>query len=138
MIYPDTSMLVAIYVGEPAGDRLDEWWSDNQAQMVISGWTELEFTSALAMKERSKAITADKRGAALALFTRHWAGPESRVSVPTSCFSRAATMISAAEGLRGADALHLAVAEHHGASLFTLDRQQAELGRKLGVMTQLL
>jgi predicted nucleic acid-binding protein len=41
-------------------------------------------------------------------------------------------------GLRAGDALHLAAASEHGATVHTLDRRMAEAGPVLGVPTQLL
>jgi uncharacterized protein len=40
--------------------------------------------------------------------------------------------------LRAGDALHLAAASEQGATLWTLDRRQAQAGAVLGVPTQLL
>jgi predicted nucleic acid-binding protein len=41
-------------------------------------------------------------------------------------------------GLRAGDALHLASASEHGATVCTLDRRLAEAGPAVGVPTQLL
>ncbi len=41
-------------------------------------------------------------------------------------------------GLRGGDALHLAIAADHGATLCTLDRRLNDAGLALGVKTLLL
>ncbi len=41
-------------------------------------------------------------------------------------------------GLRAGDALHLATASEHGATVHTLDRRWAEAGPALGVPTRLL
>ena len=41
-------------------------------------------------------------------------------------------------GLRAGDALHLATASEHGATVHTLDLRLAEAGPALGVPTQLL
>ena len=41
-------------------------------------------------------------------------------------------------GLRAGDALHLAIASEHGATVHTLDQRLAEAGPALGVPTQLL
>lgn len=41
-------------------------------------------------------------------------------------------------GLRSGDALHLAIAADHGATLHTLDRRLAQAGPLLGVPTHLL
>jgi predicted nucleic acid-binding protein len=41
-------------------------------------------------------------------------------------------------GLRGGDALHLATASEHGATVHTLDQRLAEAGPALGVATKLV
>jgi hypothetical protein len=41
-------------------------------------------------------------------------------------------------GLRAGDALHMAAASEHGASVHTLDQRLAQAGPALGVPTQLL
>jgi predicted nucleic acid-binding protein len=41
-------------------------------------------------------------------------------------------------GLRAGDALHLAIASEHGATVHTLDQRLAAAGPTLGVQTQLL
>jgi predicted nucleic acid-binding protein len=41
-------------------------------------------------------------------------------------------------GLRAGDALHLAIASQHGATVYTLDQRIAEAGPALGVSAQLL
>jgi predicted nucleic acid-binding protein len=41
-------------------------------------------------------------------------------------------------GLRAGDALHLAIASDHGATVHTLDQRLAEAGPALGVPAQLL
>ena len=41
-------------------------------------------------------------------------------------------------GLRAGDALHLAIASEHGASVHTLDQRLAAAGPALGILTRLL
>jgi predicted nucleic acid-binding protein len=41
-------------------------------------------------------------------------------------------------GLRAGDALHLAIASEHGATVFTLDQRLAEAGPAFGIPAQLL
>ena len=41
-------------------------------------------------------------------------------------------------GLRAGDALHLATASQHGATVWTLDQKLAEAGPRLGVPTRLV
>lgn len=47
----------------------------------------------------------------------------------TAARSNAAAILAAATGVRGADAVYLALAQELGESLVTLDRQQLERGR---------
>jgi hypothetical protein len=137
MIYPDTSILMAIYLGETGLARLLEWVGRSDGNLAVSGWLQLEFTSALAVKQRAGAISAEREGAALASFQRQWLNTCVMLPIKSPTYRRAAQMVLEARGLRGADALHLAIAESEGAELFTFDRQQADLGKSLGVATQL-
>jgi predicted nucleic acid-binding protein len=41
-------------------------------------------------------------------------------------------------GLRAGDALHLAIASEHGATIYTLDQRLADAGPELGVPAQML
>lgn len=138
MIYPDTSVLMAIYLGETGLQRLLGWVGRNDGNFAVSGWLQLEFTSALAVKRRSEAISAEREEAALASFQRQWLGTCVMLPIGASAYRRAARMVLEARGLRAADALHLAIAEAHKAELFTFDRRQAELGKSVGVVTELL
>lgn len=138
MIYPDTSVLLAIYLGEPGLARLLEWVAWNDGSFGVSGWLQLEFTSALAVKQRAGAISTEQEQAALASFQRQWLDTSMMLPIDLATYRRAAGMVVQARGLRGGDALHLAIAESHGAELFTFDRQQAELGNSLGVVTKIV
>jgi uncharacterized protein len=138
ILYPDTSLLVAVFVGEPGSDRADAWLSENLSSLGVSGWLDLEFASALAAKARNRGLPPDQRSAALSAYRSSVVTSAERLRILEQTFVRAAEMIAAAEGLRGGDALHLAIAEAHGAALVTLDRRQAELGAALGVTTRLL
>jgi hypothetical protein len=137
MFYPDASAMVAIYVGEASSERIWAWLADKSDLLAVSGWLRVGFASALAAKQRSGAISPQRREAALTDFRRQWLESAKMLVVPAGAFDRAAAMIEEAPGLRAGDALHLAVAEAHGVTLFTLDRLQAELGRHLGVATEL-
>jgi len=138
MIYPDTSVLVAIYVGEPNSGRVRNRLDADQDELAVSGWLHAELASALAANERLGRISAERRRAALANFERQWLRGAAMLSITLPIYRRAAGMIDQAAGLRSGDALHLATAEAHQATLVTLDRQQASLGQKLGVTTELL
>jgi uncharacterized protein len=138
MFYPDASALVAIYVEEASSARIWAWLADKSDRLAVSGWLQVEFTSALAAKQRSGAISTVRRQAALTDFGRQWVASAEMLLIPAGAYKRAVAMIEQAPGLRAGDALHLAIAEAHQATLFTLDRLQADCGRNLGVATELL
>jgi hypothetical protein len=84
-------------------------------------------------------ISLEQRTAALAMF--HKLVSESFIVLPvTGGHFRAAAKFADQHllGLGAGDALHMATASEHGASLHTLDRRLAQAGPALGVPTQLL
>ena len=107
--------------------------------MLISDWTITELSSALAIKLRTGQITLDQRAAALAMFHKLVAESFTVLAVTGAQFRVAARFVDQhALGLRAGDALHLATASEHGATVYTLDQLLAEAGPVLGVPTRLL
>ncbi len=93
----------------------------------------------MAIKLRAGQIDLEQRAAALAIFNK--LGAESLTVLPvTGGQFRAAARFADQHtlGLRAGDALHLAVASEHGATVHTLDRRLAEAGPALGVPTRLM
>ena len=140
MHYVDTSILVAALLNEVHTDAAQQWLSRQAAgQLLISDWVVTEFSAALSVKLRNRQIEQAHRSDALALFTRLTEESFETLSVSRSDFRIAARYADQyLTGLRAGDALHLAIAANHGASLHTLDRQLAKAGQSLGVSTTLL
>jgi len=138
--YLDTSLLVAALTNEATTERIQTWLSEqNPEGLVISDWVVTEFSSALSIKVRTGALTAQHRAGALAMFTQLTAESFNLLPIVSSHFRTAARYSdNFALGLRAGDALHLAVAGQRGATLCTLDRRLAEAGLALGVDTLLL
>lgn len=139
-LYLDTSVLVAALTHEAETARMQQWLRDQAvATLAVSEWVVAEFSSALALKMRSRQITAANRADALAAFARLVEESFTLLAISGLQFRTAARFADRYElGLRAGDALHLAICADHGATLCTLDRTLTAAGPVLGVKTILL
>ena len=135
MIYCDTSLMIASLIPEGASDSVQAWLAEQaEGTLCISDWVVTEFSSALGIKLRRGVIPADRQSHILAEWRARIADQLTLLPVPQPAFALAARYCEMpATGLRGSDALHLAVAALGGHALATLDARLVEGAQAVGV-----
>lgn len=133
--YLDTSAAVAAHTPEAATGRIQTWLGRaGPGALAVSRWVVAEFASALALKVRTGALTAEQCARVFADWKRFLTAEASLLEVDAAAFDRAGEMAGRHDlALRAGDALHLAVAAKHGCTLVTLDERMAKAARQLGV-----
>lgn len=134
MIYVDTSLLVPLYIREPASGGARAWFGTvAQGEAAISEWTRTEFASALGIMVRMRRLKKQLAREIITAFNR-LAEESLVVLIPgREDFVQASRYLEQFEfGLRAGDALHLAIALNHGAkAVYSLDRTLVECAHKL-------
>lgn len=140
MNYVDTSVLVAALTLESHTRRAERWLTAGETNdFAISDWVVTEFSSALSIKLRVGSIDMGVRTAALGALGIMITQSLELLPVMSAHFRTAARFADQHRlGLRASDALHIAIAGDHGATLCTLDKRLASGGRMLGVATKLI
>ena len=140
MYYLDTSLLVAaIWEEEGSTARVQTWMREVDGPFAISDWSLSEFAAAISSKTRAGAMFVEQRDAAELWLQNFTIRSAELLAVQRAAFRRAASIAkSPGVKVRAGDALHLAIAERHGAVICTLDKDQAAAGQAIAMGTLLV
>ena len=136
MLYFDTSFLVPLILPEPTSDEIAAFIGRLPVEeLAVSHWTRVEFSSLIAREVRMGGLDDKSGGRADARFEA-MVDESFSVLLPTAeDFDLAKRYLSRFETrLRGGDALHLAMAANHRATvIYSLDKRLVEPGMVLGL-----
>lgn len=135
MYYLDTSFAAALILPEPNSDlAVAALRNVAPGQLSMSDWTQVEFASALARLVRTRVLQPAAAARAAAQFEK-LVTASVEIFLPTRRdYIEACRYLGLFQtGLRGSDALHLAVASNRGEQILTFDRELIRAGRRLGV-----
>ena len=136
MHYFDTSFLTPLFREERTTSRVGRFIAElPTGELAISRWTEVEFASLLARDVRTGAIDGEEARDADALFVDVVLHSFIVLLPSANDYELARNyLFNFATGLRGGDALHLAVAANHRAeAVYSLDKTMITAGKILGL-----
>ena len=134
--YFDTSFLVSLYLPEKDTKRVESIFQDLiGSELVASEWTRVEFAATLARKSRDNNIDIGEVQAH-DIINKFEAMVENffEVLVPKQAdFDQAREWLRSFQtGLKGPDALHLAIAKNnHVEAIYSLDKKMIKAGKIL-------
>lgn len=133
-LYLDASVLVPMFVREPATDDALRLVGQSNEPPIVSDLGAAEFASALSRLVRMRAMTRTEATGASAHFDEWVARAASRVETPSSDLREAERLLRERFlPVTTPDVVHAATARRMSLSLATLDQRLAEVARSLGV-----
>jgi len=132
--YLDASVLVPLFCLDALNARAEAAISAHAAEVVLSDFAVLEMSSALARKVRTGDLTPQEASAAFAAIDAFARNLDAAIETTAADLATATALVRRLDlRLRGPDALHIAIAQRLGATLFTFDQRMAEAATVLGV-----
>lgn len=138
--YLDTNLLLAACLAETESLRVRPWLERAAGALTTSDWAVAEFVSALGIKLRRGELTAVQADAAHSILLAEFL-PAVELHESDADILRAAPLLLKEDslGLRGGDALHLALCLRlKRAALATADQVLARAARHFGVAVERL
>jgi len=124
MLYLDTALVVSALTAEDATSRVHSWLDRKRSEtLATSAWVSTEFAAAIAVKVRMGELSVESSERSHAAYRSLAAGSVQR-EITSRHFERATELARLYEaGLRGGDALHLAIALGKDATLCTPEKR---------------
>ena len=141
MIYLDTSLVVALCAPERNSDKVEAALATVEEHFCTSEWTRVEFTSAVGVKFRNRELSEALARRALADYYLAFEPGVTLIIPSRDDYIRAADYLQDFKsGLRGGDALHIAIAVNavsRVTRLLTLDKGFIKSARGMAVPVEL-
>lgn len=133
-LYLDASVLVALFVIDPASASAAAFLASRPAVILVSDFGAAEFSSALARRVRMRDLAREDGLLALEHFDTWMTRAAGRQEITTADIGAADQILRRLDvNLRTPDALHVAIARRLDATLVTFDRGMAAAARALGM-----
>ena len=133
-VYADASLLVALLAPDLLNGRARQYLADHRPTLMISDFAAAEFASVIAKRVRTGDMSRADAVLAFSAFDAWSARLGSRLELARTDLVRAEALIRRLDlSLRTPDALNIAMAERHGATLATFDKGMAAAAMAVGL-----
>jgi len=133
-VYLDTNLLLPLFVGEAESRRIEAWLGGPAVVPVISDLGVLEFSAVMSRLVREGRATPEKARSTIRLFGRWYASRGRPIAITRRLFTLARGFVEQpALGVRGPDALHLALVHATGLPFATFDVRLRGAAATLGL-----
>lgn len=133
-VYLDASVLVALFMEEQSTPRAEGLLSSRLRAILVSDFASAEFASALARRVRMGELLREQANLAFTAFDAWAPLATERVEIAPEDVRTAEAFIRRLDlPLRTPDAIHIALAQRHGAILATLDGKMRLAAQRLGL-----
>ncbi|MGF3025264.1 type II toxin-antitoxin system VapC family toxin [Methylobacterium aquaticum] len=135
-VYCDTNVLVPVIILEPQSIRIRTWISSPDVTPVVSDLVVLEFSATISRLVRERTLSDALGRNAVSEFDA-WRKARGRpLTITRQMFARARSIVEdAALGVRGPDALHLALLQVTGLPFATFDARLSRAASAFGLAT---
>lgn len=134
IVYADTSVLVPLFARDAFNQAVRHFLTTQQPALLVSDFASAELASALAKKARTRELSLAEARQALSTFDGWMATCSPRIETSAADIALAEAHLRRLDlPLRTPDAVHIAIAQRHGAALATFDVRMADAARAIGL-----